>query len=574
MQIRRKCSAAQLLLLVCASSLSAEDLLVTSLPPGRYGGDLVVAERSEPKVLNPVIAVDSLSREVIGLMMADLVHINRESQRTEPALARSVDISEGGRRFIVHLRRGLRFSDGHPFDADDVLFSFQVYLDENIHSPQRDLLIIGGKPVSLTKQDQYTVAFAFAQPYGPGERLFDGFPILPRHLLIGPYKEGKLNKSWGLNMTAGEFAGLGPFRYKEYVPGQRLVVERNPYYWKQDSARQRLPYLNRIIFEYVGNEDAQVLRFQSGDADIISRISAANFETLSKQANGVRRLIDAGPSLEYTFLFFNLNDLSNKSLPQIESKQGWFRDLSFRRAVSMLIDRQSIDRLVYAGRAAPISTHVTPGNKLWASSRVTPVSRSLETARSLLASAGFSWNAGGKLIDGAGRPVGFSIVTNTGNNERLQMATMIQQDLEQAGITVRVVSLEFRSLLDRLMTTFNYEACVLGLASGDVDPGSEMSVWPSDGSTHLWDLSKSGLKSGWQMEIDHLMASQMRSTDRAERKRMYDRVQELIAGNLPIIPLVSPDVLAGAKAKLKNFSPAVLLPYVLWNIEELYWSEQ
>ena len=202
---------------------------------------------------------------------------------------------------------------------------------------------------------------------------------------------------------------------------------------------------------------------------------------------------------------------------------------------------------------------------------------SIKSARALLAASGFSWNSAHKLIDQSGRPVEFSILTNTGNSERMQMATIIQQDLEQAGIATRVVSLEFRSLLDRIMSTFDYEACMLGLASGDADPGSEMSVWPSNGSTHLWDLNKGELDRArpgtpWQAEIDLLMASQMRSADAKERKRLYDRVQQLVAANLPIIPLVSPNVLAGAKSGLRNFRPAVLLPYALWNAEELYWS--
>jgi peptide/nickel transport system substrate-binding protein len=571
--------AGAIVLITSTYCLAAKDLLVTGDTPGRYGGDLVVAERSEPKTLNPVMAVDNVSREVIGLMMADLVHINRESQRTEPALALACDRSPDGRRYVVHLRQGLQFSDGYPFDADDVLFTFQVYLDENIRSPQRDLLMVGGKPVSVSKQDSHTVVFEFSEPYGPGDRLFDSLAILPRHLLMKPYMEGKLSKVWDLNTASGEIAGLGPFRLKQYVPGQRLVLERNPYYWKQDPAGQHLPYLNSIIFEYVGSEDAQVLRFQSGAADVISRISARNFEILSRDAHGSRKLVDAGPSLEYNFLFFNLNDLSRKNLPQIETKQAWFRNVNFRRAVSAIIDRESIVRLVYVGRAAPIWTHVTPGNKLWATSSVPALPRSMERARSLLASAGFSWNGSGQLIDHSGRAVEFSIITNAGNSERMEMATMIQQDLEQAGIAARVVSLEFRSILERILNSFDYEACVLGLASGDVDPGSEMSVWPSGGSTHLWDLSgrdpnhRAPVES-WQAEIDRLMAAQMGSADAAERKRLYDRVQQLVAGNLPIVPLVSPDILVGAKAGIRNFRPSVLLPYALWNAEEMFWSTE
>lgn len=559
--------------ILCVHALAAEEFLVTTAPPGRYGGDLVVAERSEPKTLNPVMAVDNVSREAIQLIMADLVHINRESQHTEPALARSVDISPDGRRYVVHLRQGLRFSDGHPFGADDVVFTFQVYLDEKIHSPQRDLLIVGGKPLSVRKYDSNTVIFEFSEPYGPAERLFDSIAILPRHLLMNAYAEGRLTNAWNLNVVSAEIAGLGPFRFKQYIPGQRLALERNPYYWKQDLARQRLPYLNNIIFEYVGSEDAQVLRFQSGATDVVSRISARNFEALSREAHGARKLEDIGPSLEYNFLFFNLNDLSHKNLPRIADKQAWFRNVNFRRAVSATIDRESIVHLVYAGRATPIWTQVTPGNKLWMT-RVQIAPRSIESARLLFTSAGFSWNGNRKLIDQSGRPVEFSIVTNTGNSERLQMATLIQQDLEQVGIEARVVSLEFRSMLDRIMSTFDYDAGVMGLASGDVDPGSEMSVWPSDGSTHLWELSRAPPSASWQAEIDRLMAAQMHSTDAMERKRMYDRVQQLVGENLPIIPLVSPNVLVGAKAALRNFRPGVLIPYALWNAEEIYWNAQ
>src|SRR5580704_676056 len=111
-----------------------EELQISDNEIGRYGGTLVIAQRSEPKTLNPVTAADVPSREVIGRLMADLIHINRASQQTEPSLAKSWTVSNDGRVFTLKLRRGLRFSDGQPFDADDVVFSFQVYLDEKIHS--------------------------------------------------------------------------------------------------------------------------------------------------------------------------------------------------------------------------------------------------------------------------------------------------------------------------------------------------------------------------------------------------------------------------------------------------------
>ena len=128
-------------------------------------------------------------------------------------------------------------------------------------------------------------------------------------------------------------------------------------------------------------------------------------------------------------------------------------------------------------------------------------------------------------------------------------------------------------MLDRVMNTFDYDACILGFTSGDADPGSEMNVWLSTGTTHLWDLKRTPPDSDWQAEIDRLMKAQMIATSRSERKRLYDRVQELVAEYLPVICLVSPNILVGAKTGLENFRPAVLSPYVLWNAEELFWRK-
>ncbi len=200
-----------------------EELLVLPGEVGRPGGRLVMSLRGEPKTLNPLIAADTRTREVIAVMQADLVHINRATQLTEPALARSWKISPDGLAYTLVLRQGIKFSDGQPLDADDVLFTFRVYLDENVHAPQRDLLIVGGKPIVVRKVDARTVVFQLAKSYGVGERLFDGLAILPRHLLERPYQEGKLGQIGSLATAADQWAGLGPFRLKEYV--QSLLLE-------------------------------------------------------------------------------------------------------------------------------------------------------------------------------------------------------------------------------------------------------------------------------------------------------------------------------------------------------------
>ena len=553
---------------------TAEELLVTNGQVGRYGGRLVVTQRSEPKTLNPIVAVDVASREVIQRMTADLIHINRESQRTEPALAKSWKVSRDGLRYTLDLRRGVWFSDGQPFDADDVLFSFEVYLNEKLHSPQRDLLVVGGAPITVRKLDATTVEFRLAKPYAAAERLFDGVAILPRHSLEKAYREGTLDRAWGLATPPDQIAGLGPFRLKKYVPGERLVLERNPYYWKADRSGNREPYLNELDFLFVPSQDAQAIRFQAGESDVASGLSAENYAVLetSRQAQGFQ-LYDLGPGLEYNFLFFNLNDLSAKGSAEISRKQAWFEDVKFRQAVSSVIDREAIVRLVYRGRGVPLWGHVTPGNKIWLNTAIPRPPASPATARHLLQSAGFSWKGDGSLVDAKGMPVEFSIVTSAGNSERTQMATMIQNDLRQIGMNVHVVPMEFRAVLDRLFQTHDYEACMLGLGNSDVDPNPEMNVWLSSGGTHLWNPGQSRPATPWEAEMDGLMREQLSTLNFSKRKRLYDRVQELVATSLPVICIASPNILVGAKSGLCNFRPAILDHYTLWNVDELYWRD-
>jgi peptide/nickel transport system substrate-binding protein len=548
-----------------------EELQITDKEVGRYGGVLTVGQRSEPKTLNPATAADAPSREVIGRLTADLIHINRASQQTEPALAKSWTLSKDGRVFTVNLRHGLRFSDGQPFDADDVVFSFQVYLDEKLHSPQRDLLVVGGKPIAVQKINQYTVRFTLAEPYAAAERIFDSLAMMPRHLLEKTYQDGKFAQAWTLNAPPAEIAGMGPFRLKEYVPGQKITLERNPYYWKADRNKNRLPYLDELVFLFVGNEDAQVLRFQAGDTDIISRLSADNYSVLSKDAvNRGIQLFDLGPSLEYNFLVFNLNDLASKNLNEISSRQSWFRDLKFRQAISSAIDREGIVKLVYAGRGTALWGNVSPSNKLWVDQVLPHPSRSIDRARDLLKSAGFSWKGDNQLVDAQGRPVEFSIIASTSNAQRTKMATIIQDDLSRLGMNVHIVPLEFRAVIDRVFQTYDYEASIMALGGGDADPNPEMNVWLSSGGTHLWHLGETKPATEWESQIDQLMQQQMVQLNYKQRKKLYDQVQEIIAANLPYVFLATPNILVGAKKNLANFKPAILEPTTLWNVEELY----
>jgi len=548
-----------------------EQVLLTDNDPGKYGGRIVLALRSEPKTLNPLTALDQPSRDVLGRMMADLIHINAISQQTQPALAESWKASKDGLHYTLKLRRGLRFSDGHPMSADDVLFTFQALLDEKVNSSQRDLLIIGGKPIAVRKIDDFTVAFDLPRPYAAAERLFDGMQILPRHLLENSYRQGTLPQTWTLTTPASQIAGMGPFRLKEYVPGQKLVLERNPYYWKTDRRHQRLPYLDELVFIFVPSEDAQVLRFAGGETDMITRLSADNYNALQKDAASRGfQLFDLGPGLDYNFLFFNLNSTVPKDAADVARHQEWFRNPLFRQAVSAAIDRAAIVRLVFHGRGTPLWSSTTPANKLWLDSALPQPPRSVEHAKQLLHDAGFSWSAEGALLDRSGAAVEFSILTSASNAQRSQMSTLIQDDLKQLGMKVQAVPMEFKSVLDRVFQTHDYDAAILALGGGDVDPNSQINVWMSNGSSHVWELGESKPATAWEEQIDSLMNQQLTTLDFKRRKQLYDRVQEIAAQQLPIVCLASPNVLVGARQSIANLKPAILDHYTLWNAEQLY----
>ncbi len=363
----------------------------------------------------------------------------------------------------------------------------------------------------------------------------------------------------------------GSFPIKGICAGQRMVLERNPNYWKTDTKGNRLPYLSELTFVFVPNEDAQVLKFRTSETQVLERVGADNFAVLQKDAKEKGACLDdLGPGLEFIFLLLNMNQLDAAKFPDIAAKQEWFRDLRFRRAVSLAMDRQGMARLVYGARATPIWGNATPGNKLWLNPNLPHPDRSIELAKSELASAGFSWNANGALQDSQKRPVAFTILVSASNSQRSKLATIAQDDLRQLGMDVQVVPMEFRALVDRVLNTKQYDAVLMNLVNGDVDPTPEMSLWLSNGETHLWNLGEEKPATPWEAELDHLMQTQMTSISYVVRKKLYDQVQELVAQNLPFVFLLSPNILVGAQASVGNFHPAILEPYCLWNADQLF----
>ncbi len=441
-----------------------------------------------------------------------------------------------------------------------------------LHSPQRDLLVISGLPLRIRKVNAYTVAFVLPSRYAAGERIFDGIAILPRHVLAKKAKSGELGTAWGVRTDPRQVVGLGPFRLKEFVPGQRVVLERNPFYWKEDSAGQKLPYLDEVVSEVVPNSEAETLRFLSGETDVVSRLTAANFAALKpKEQKREFHVYDLGAGFEYMFLFFNLNSLSDPATAGLLQKQKWFEQTEFRQAVAAAIDRDSIVRLVYRGHATPLSVPMSSSNSVWASSSLPRPARSIQEARELLRKGRFSWSRNGSLQDAEGKRVEFSLLVHTANPQQQEIGVLLQQDLKDLGIQVTLSTLEYRSYLHRIFSSFDYDAAILTLADTDADPNTELNVLLSTGTNHVWSL-KSKQTPAWQVEIDALMQKQLIARTVAERKRSFDQVQAILWKYKPVVFLISPNILVGARNEVGNFQPAKLPDYTLWNADQLFKS--
>jgi peptide/nickel transport system substrate-binding protein len=523
----------------------------------------VLSQRAEPRTFNPVIAVDAPTRDILRLLHGRLARINGGTLGVDPSLAKSWRFSPDGRVCNIELRQGIRFSDGDPFDADDVLFSFEVYLDAKLGSTQRDLLAPEGQPIQVTKAGPYAVRIEFPVPHAPGARLFDGLAMLPKHLLDKPYREGKLAQSWTVASPLNQIAGLKPFIAERYVPGQRLVLKRNPNYWQPGK-----PGLDEVEILFTPDQTAEALRFRHGEIDLLQRPSAKSFTAFE----AATAKLDLGPSLEYHFLFFNLNGGSQKLSEGVRAKQVWFQDIAFRKAVSLAADRAAMAKLAFEGRASALAHHVTPGNKAWLV-ETAPPRHSIDEAKKLLQQAGFRLQ-GGSLTSAAGQAVEFSLLVNSANAAQMQIATILQEDLRALGIKLRITPMEFRSLVDRVTRSLDFEAAIMGLGSGDADPNSEMNIWMSSGSMHVWNLSAEKNPLPWELEIDQWMRRQRSTLNVSERKRAYGNVQKLVAEHLPVIALVSPHLLVVHKPGLQGVRPSIVPPYALWNIEDWRWGSR
>jgi len=518
--------------------------LLTLSALAQNGGELRFCLRTEPKTFDPLLVDDDSSLSIRYLTGGVLARVNRHTQELEPELAESWKVSADGKEITFKLRRGVQFSDGTPFGADDVAFTMQRVMDPSLHSSTGDAFRSGNGAVTtkVIAADQISITFPAAVV--EVDRLFDQVAIMSSH---SSKKEG---------------AVLGPFMVAEHKAGSSIRLERNAYYWKKDAQGRRLPYLDAINIDIQPNRDVEMLRFKRGELDLINALDTDYFDRLG--STSPQLVHDAGPSLDSDFMWFN--QVATAPIP--EYKRSWFRSANFRRAVSEVINREDISRIVYNGHAQPALGPVSPANKFWFNSSLKAVAHNPQAALELLKADGFHLQ-NGTLLDKSGNPVEFSIVTNAGNKPRERMSVLIQEDLSKVGIKVNLVPLDFPSLIERISQKFNYECAMLGFRNVGLDPSEQMNIWLSSAENHAWNPQQKAPETAWEAEIDKLMRAQASTSNLKKRKEAFDRVQQIVYEQAPFIYLVNQNALSAVSTSVAGANPGILYPQTFWNAERL-----
>lgn len=529
------------------------------------GGELVASIRTEPATYNRLVDASTAGEALALLTQAPLVYVNRATDTLEPWLAESWSESADHLTYTIKLRPGVTFSDGAPLTSADAVFTFRALYDPKVESPLAGDTLVNGKPLQVSAPDSSTVVVRLPSAFAPGLRLIDGVRILPRHKLERALTDGTFNDAWSVKTPLTEVVSLGPFVLTEHVSGQRLVLTRNPHYWRKDAAGTVLPYLDKLTL-VVASQPVEAVKLQSGETDLMTNadIRPEDYAAFKRAADeGRLRLIDDGVGLDPNLLWFNLTSKKTS-----DPKSRWFTSKAFRQAVSCAVDRQAIVNTVYLGAAIPIYGPVTPANRTWFADVRPACEHDLAKARTLLASAGLmDRNGDGTVEDATGKPVRFSILTQA-DHIRARVVAVVQEQLRQAGIVVDVVPLDPSGLFQRF-TEGNYDSIYFGIQASATDPALNAGFWMSSGVWHVWNPGQKTPATDWERRMDDLMTRNSTSPDQAERVRLFTELQKIFVDEMPAIYFVTPKVTLAVSPRVRNPRPAPQLPQLLWSADTL-----
>ena len=555
-------------------TINGIDFLQTRAPVGKFGGELILSTIGEgPKTFNPCNSKDATSSSMAGMLYDGLVTTEPRTGEVIPLLAK--DFKVIGNDYIVHLRHGVKWSDGKPITADDVMYTYQEIIFKGLGNPSSmENMKVEGKLPSIEKIDDYTVKFTTPKPFAPFLRQLSN-PIVPKHY-FKPYSdrgESEFNAFLSPNTPPEEIVSNGAFKLKEYVAAQRVVFVRNPDYYKINTQNERLPYLDKVVYMIVGDTNNEILKFEAGELDLLS-IRGENVARYKlREPDSDYKIYNLGPDTGTLFLLFNLNNRKDSDGKWYVNpiKQKWFSNRDFRAAVDWAVDRKNMVQNIAKGVAKPLFTAESL-NSIYLNKYIKGHPKDKKVAEDSLKKAGF-YNKNGILYDSDGNRVEFDLYTNAGVLEREALGVMIKQDLEDLGMKVNFKPIEFNTLVNKLSNTNDWDMAIMGLTGSPLEPNDGKNVWKSTGPLHLFNQRPQNYKVDdrleWEKELDEIFELGAQKLTFEERKPVYDRYQTIIYNQKPIIYLYSPIRIAAIRKKLKNVFPTPLSGLV-YNLDELY----
>ena len=464
-----------------------------------YGDAIVSGSIGDASVLIPMLASDSASHSISGLLFDGLIAYDKNLSDFEPRLAERWSVSEDGLQLVFHLRRDVRWQDGEPFTARDVEYAFRTITDpDTLTAYAEDYRQVSRFEVV----DPYTIRVTYEKPFAPALGSWaSALVVLPRHLL-----EGK-----PINDHARDFGrnpvGLGPYRFERWEPQKEITLRSNHDYYRGR------PYVERAVTRIIPDTQTQFLELKAGGLDEMG-LTPLQFQRQTDTAYfrdnfaKYKYLTNS-----YSYLGYNL-------------KRPLFADSRVRRAIAHAIDKQEIVDAVLLGLGAPAVTPYKPGT-YWMNEGVAGPQYDPEEARRLLREAGWEDHDGDGVLEREASRFEFEIITNKGNEQREKAATVIQRRLAEVGIKVSIKVVEWAAFINNFIDKRNFDAVILG-----------WSLSPDPDQYDIWHSSKTRPKefnfvSYADAEVDEILEKGRRTFDRAERKRYYDRLQDLLDRDQP-----------------------------------------
>lgn len=569
-----------LMLLACGAPPPANNSAATGAKfaakvAGTRGGSLAYRITAPPETFNYLVAQKEPTIFVaLYMMTARPVEFDPAAQKYRTGLAETYTVAADRQTVDVKLREGLKFSDGHALTTEDVAFSLAAMYDPKTEAVAWvDSMSFEGKPIATKIIDERSMQFIFPEPVAAVETYLDNVGVLPKHILEADMQAGTLSKSWSLTASPEKIATSGPFTVESAAAGDRIVLKRNPHYFRKDEKGTQLPYLDQISFEIVSDSNQAMARLSQGTIDIVDRIRGTDYAELLN-ANGPAKAYDLGPGIGVDHIIFNLSKSNKEGKPVGDPvKQAWFSDKRFRQAVSAAVDRESIAKTTLQGLATPLYGFVTTANHQWSDPNLPKVPYDLKRAEQLLTEAGFAKRGTAdapELFDSKNNRVEFSLLVPTENEPRKLMAAVVQQDLAKLGIKMNVVPIEGSKIGAALQATYDFEAALFGLTPSGVEPSTYANFILSSADIHQWQPSQKTPATEWEARVDKLYGEQAAEADQKKRAELFFEIQRIFAEETPVVPIVTRHIVTAANNRIGNYAPSAIFPYSLTSVEELF----